>query len=224
MKTKTFLPRAAAVVAVATLASACGGPKLLPLADAQQLKAADGSYGQDIYGVRRAAGEDIPNLQGNQVVQIRTFTVKTNDFGSQVNDQEIPGAECEIVAEDATARIRTPGALTVPIYGYRSPDMTVKCIKEGYADAVAVMTKFNLTQAQKNQAVANAAASGGLIGALVGVAVTSAIAAANDPKNDDYNYPPPRLWLRPGQGSPSLDPVQPASDEPVDEGTKAASE
>lgn len=207
------------LLVAAVLVSACG-PKLLPLSDVQQLQARDGSYGQDIYGFRRAAGEDVPTMRGNQIVPIRTFTVKTNDFGNEVADQEVADAECLVKAEDAEARIRTPGALHVPVYGYRSPDMTVQCIKPGYQDAVNLINKFNLTQQRKNQAVANAAASGGLIGALVGVAVTAAISAANDPKNDDFNYRAPKLFLRPGEGSEALPaPVDPL---PAPEGTETA--
>lgn len=191
------------LVALAVLTTACG-PKPLPLADAQQLRAADGSYGQDIYGVRRAAGEAVPSMRGNQVIQVRTYTVKTNDFGNEVADQEIAGAECLAKAEDSSVIVRTPGALTVPLYGMRSPDMTIKCIKPGFQDAIAVVEKFNLTQARKNQAVANAAASTGLIGLVVGVAVSAAIAVANDPENDEFNYVKPNLWLRPGEGSRSL--------------------
>ena len=190
-------------VACGLLLSACG-PQLMPLSDVQQLKAADGSYGQDIYGFRRAQGENVPNMRGNQVVEIRTFTAKTNDFGNEVADQEIAGAECVVIAEDSQAKIRTPGALHVPLYGYRSPDMTVQCIKPGFQDAVNAIGKYNLTQAQRSQAISNAAASGGIIGALVGVAVNVAVAAANDPTDDDYNYIAPRLLLRPGQGSGSL--------------------
>ena len=208
-------------VAVALLTSACG-PKLLPLADVQQLQARDGSYGQDIYGFRRAAGEDVPVMRGNQVLAIRTFTAKINSFGNEVVDQEVAGAECLVRAEDSQTRIRTPGALHVPLYGFRSPDMTVQCIKPGFQDAVHAVTKFNLTQQKKTRAVRNAARSGGLLGALVGVAISTAIAVANDPEDDDFNYRAASLVLRPGEGSEALpDTPEPA---PAAEQTEAEPE
>jgi hypothetical protein len=176
----------------------------MPLSDVQQLNARDGSYGQDIYGKRRVSGEAVPTMRGNQVVEIRTFTAKTNDFGNEVADQEVAGAECLVKAEDAEARIRTPGALHVPLYGYRSPDMTVQCIKPGFRDAVSTVNKYNLTQAQRAQSINAAGAGAGLIGALVATAVNVAVAAANDPTDDDYNYISPKLLLRPGDGSAAL--------------------
>lgn len=189
--------------AVATLLGACG-PKLLPLADVQQLQSRDGAYGQDIYGVRRAAGEPVPAMRGNQVVHIRTFTSRTNDFGNEVADKEMPGAECVVKAENSEARIRTPGALHVPLYGYRSPDMTVQCVKDGFQDAINTIGTFNLSAQQRQQAVANAGAGAGLIGLAVGLAVGAAIAASTDETQDVFNYASPKLFLRPGQGSGAL--------------------
>lgn len=201
--------------AVATLLGACG-PKLLPLADVQQLASRDGAYGQDIYGVRRAAGEPVPAMRGNQVVDIRTFTVKTNDFGNEVRDQEVAGAECLVKAENSEARIRTPGALHVPLYGYRSPEMTVQCVKDGFQDTINTIGTFNLSARQRQQAVTSAGASAGLIGLAVGLAVGAAIAASADETQDVFNYAAPSLLLRPGQGSDAL----PAPAEPLPQATQ----
>lgn len=214
------MSRICVALAAAATVGACG-PKLLPLADVQQLQARDGSYGQDIYGVRRAAGENVPTMRGNQILEIRTFATETNDFGNEVAGQELPGSECLVKAEDAATRIRTPGALHVPLYGYRSPDMTVQCIRPGFKDSIASVTKFNLTAAQNQQAIANAAATGGIIGALVGVAVGAAVAAANDPTNDEFNYRAPRLLMRPGEGSESLPEDPPAEAEMASDDAEA---
>ena len=171
------------------MAAACA-EKPLPLADVQQLKAADGSYGQDIYGKRRAAGEPVPVMRGNQLLEIRSYTVKEGDFGTEVRDKEIAGAECLVQAEDASATVRTPGAMHIPLYGYRTPAISIACRKDGFANAIVPVRTYNVTQSDR--------AAVGAQGGLIGVLVTAAINAASDETNDVYNYVAPDIRMRPG--------------------------
>lgn len=187
--------------AVATLLGACG-PKPLPLADVKQLQAADGSYGQDIFGKRRAAGEPVPTMRGNQLLEVRTYNVEDGSFGNEVAGTEIAGAECQVRAEDAATNVRTPGAVHVPLYGYRTPAISVVCTREGYANAITPIRTYNRTQAER--------AAAGSQGGLIGVLVTAAINAASDETNDVFNYVQPRILLRPGTPEPLPELLQPA--------------
>lgn len=183
------------ILMLAAVAAACA-PKPLPLVQVVSLEANDGSFGQDIYGKRRAAGDPVPPLRGNQVLNIRTYLAETNDFGNEVRGTEMAGAECEVKTDGGSARVRTPGAVHVPLYGYRTPQLSVQCVQAGFADGIVTVGTFNKTHAE-TMAIA---AQGGIIGVVLGAAVN----AASDITNDDFYYVPPAVLMRPGEGSGTL--------------------
>ncbi len=189
---------ALAVCGLACLVSGCVEPKL-PLADVAVIKAVNGDTdGMDIYALRRANGEDVPALRGNQIVEIRTYLPRTNDFGNEVPGQEVSGALCEAILDNHHAKVRTPGGIHVPIYGYRTAPFSVTCQMDGFNDAIVVANPFNKTIADRRASASAAAAGGGALGVLVAAVVVEGINAASDETNDVFHYNVPPILMRQG--------------------------
>ena len=206
--------RAIGLVLLLAGLSACGTPPL-PLADVAVIKAADGSTdGMDIYAVRRAAGEQVPALRGNQIVEVRTYLPKTNDFGQEVPGQEIAGALCDVILDNHRAQVRTPGGVHVPLYGYQTAAFSVECQLDGFKKAIVVAQPFNQTIAQRRAAAGAAAGSAGLLGALVAVVVVEGINAASDETNDEFRYALPPVLMRQGTGTVQATAAAPAAATP----------
>ena len=193
--------KALLAIACILLLSACGTPPM-PLADVAVIKAADGATdGMDIYAMRRAAGERVPALRGDQIVEVRTYLPKINDFGQEVPGQEIAGALCDVVLDNHRAQVRTPGGVHVPLYGYQTAAFSVECQLDGFRKAIVVAQPFNQTIAQRRAAAGAAAGSAGLLGALVAVVVVEGINAASDETNDEFRYAVPPVLMRQGEGT-----------------------
>ena len=176
---KLALKRALIVLAVG-LVSACAGTPPMPLTDVQYMKAKDPQYGRDIYGARRAAGESVPTVAGNQIVQIRTYSPITDSEGSTKN-VEFGDAQCVVDGDGTQVSVRSPGAVHVALYGFQTPQMTVKCEKEGFDNGIAIIPTFNMTQQENLQIGASA-------GGLIGLAIMAGVNAASDETNDKYMY------------------------------------
>ena len=170
----------------------------LPLTQVVSMEADDGSEGPDVYAGRRAAGQAVPALSGNQVLEIRTYLTEENSFGTEVRGAEMAGAECDVKGDGGSARVKTPGAVHVPLYGYRTPQLSVQCVRNGFQDGIVSVGTFNLTHAQTMQI----ASQGGIVGVLLGAAVN----AASDITNDEFRYVQPSILMRPGEGSGALPP------------------
>ncbi|MEM7190206.1 MAG: hypothetical protein AAF439_11395 [Pseudomonadota bacterium] len=189
-----------AVPAIALLAG-CAEPQL-PLADVAVIKAVDGSTdGMDIYAARRNAGESVPNQRGNQIVEVRTYLPKTDDFGQEVPGQEISGALCEAILDNHRATVRTPGGIHVPLYGYVTAPFSVTCNMDGFQKSVGIFKPFNKTISDRRAATASAGASGGLLGAVIAVVIVEGINAASDETNDEFIYGTAPILMRPGTTS-----------------------
>ena len=212
---RTVLAAAASII----LLSACA-EKRLPLADVTVIKASDGSSdGMDIYAARRKAGEPVPAMRGNQIVEVRSFLPRTNDFGNETTGQELVGARCDVSMGTHSASVMTPGGVHVPLYGKQSPEFSVRCVRNGFQPAVVVFRPYNKTVADRRAAAAASGASGGLLGALLATVVVEGINAASDDSNDVFQYADRPILLRPGRAGEQTAQTEPA---PASESNRTA--
>ncbi len=191
---RTLLAAAASII----LLSACA-EKRLPLADVTVIKASDGSSdGMDIYAARRKAGEPVPAMRGNQIVEVRSFLPRTNDFGNETTGQELVGAKCDVSMGTHSASVMTPGGVHVPLYGKQSPEFSVRCARNGFQPAMVVFRAYNKTVADRRAAAAASGASAGLLGEGPELSTGRTINAASDDSNDVFQYADRPILLRPG--------------------------
>lgn len=184
-------------VSLVAAVSGCTQPGM-PLSDVVVLRAsADPNSSTDIYAERRAAGEQVPAQRGTQIMEVRTYSPRINDFGNEVAGEELAGAVCDVALEEFGATVRTPGAVHVPLYGYRTAPMTLTCRLAGCEDCTVIAEPYNKTIADRRESASTAAAAGGLVGALVGVMIVEAINAASDETNDEFLYEVPPIIMRP---------------------------
>jgi hypothetical protein len=189
-----FALKRALMVLAAGLVSACAVTPPMALTDVQYLEAEDPQYGRDIYGARRTAGESVPMVLGNQAVEIRTVSPVTDSEGSTKN-VEFSDAQCVVVSDGAQVSVRSPGAVHAPLYGFQTPDMTVKCEKEGFDNGTAIIPTFNVTQ-QENLQIGSSAG-------LIGLLIMSGVNAASDETNDEYMYRFSPVVMKPSAAAPS---------------------
>lgn len=211
--------RIAGLLLIAVGLAACAVPKL-PLTDVAVIKAPDGSAdGMDIYSGRRAAGETVPQLRGNQIIEVRTYLPRIDDFGNEVAGQEIAGASCEAILDTHRATVRTPGGVHVPLYGYVTAPMSLECEMPGFGKSIVVAQPYNKTISDRRASTSAAGAGGGLLGVLVATVIVEGINAASDETNDEFVYAVPPILMRKGAAAAT---TETAAQIPVDPATPAA--
>ncbi len=149
------------------------------------IKASNGSNKTDVYASRRRAGENVPELAGDQVVPVRTY-IANSGFGL---GDELSGAKCTVSARDFTASVITPAKVRLPNYRMQSSTISIRCAKNGYQTRTVDHSVYNQTKSSRM----NMGAQAGLLGVLA----VAAINAASDDKTHDYKYPPMNIVLTP---------------------------
>lgn len=128
-----------------------------------------------------------PGLKGYHPMTVRAF------LGRVSQGTEIKGVPCDVIGSGYKAKIVTPAAINVPVYGLRSKAVYVECAYDGETLDKS-LAPINITE---NKAMAN---SGG--GGLIGVIVTSAVVAARKNKeHDEYGYNNVVMTFKKGQSA-----------------------
>lgn len=178
MRFGTWL-RTLAVIACTISVAACA-PNRLPLTAVVEVEQANGQIGGDVYADRRASGEVVPSQRGSQIFEVRTVIEVVNSENKSTSESEIEGADCLLEGDGFSAKVVTPTGVRVPLYGYRTGELTLECSKDGYGPAIAIAETYNKTFAERQ--------SGATSGGLLGVLIVSLINAASDETDDEFEY------------------------------------
>src|SRR5262245_58777370 len=190
-----------AISALALLACSCA-PPLLELGSISEIRPNSGPPGLDVYAARRRAGEKVPELAGDQLLDARSFVTAEGPFGEIAGD-EFAGAKCLVKARDYSAQVTTPARLRVPIYRLESSALSVACEREGYEPRSVVLEVYNKTKADRY-----AATSGN---GLAGLLVVAAINELSDETKHEFAYPYARVIMTPRQAAVAAAPAAPAA-------------
>ncbi len=174
------------LIVLAGLTLAACSKKPMEVDRISAIKSSSGSTNTDVYAKRRKAGENVPELAGDQIVPIRTYVDNKGGFGL---GDEIAGAKCTVNARDFTAEVVTPAKVRLPNYRMQSSAISIRCTKKGYATRTVERSVYNQT---KNDRL-NMGSKAGLLGVLAVVAIN----AASDDKTHDYKYPPMQIVMTP---------------------------
>lgn len=137
-----------------------------------------GAQGLDVYAGRRAAGEPVPPMAGDQVVEVRTYSSGTPDKARE----EMAGATCSLSTGDFVADFTTPAKVRVPNYRDKSSVLAVSCEKAGYQKKLQEVAVYNDTKATNLSAGSGA----GVVGLVVALAVNE----MGDSTSHSFKYPP----------------------------------
>ena len=124
-------------------------------------------------------------VRGYHPMPVRAFV------GSATADKEITGVPCEVTGSGFSARVVTPAAVNVPVYGLRSKAIYVECTYNGQVKDVS-LAAVNITE---NKALANGA-SGGLLGVII---VGAVVAGRKNKDQDEYGYNAANMIFKKGK-------------------------
>ena len=130
-----------------------------------------GAMGLDVYARARAMGQAVPAFQGQETVEIRTFS----------GGKEVTGPICLLDSGVYRARFSTPANVVVPDYGANSPAIFVRCEAQGLFGSTTVNAYNHSSRQRYAPAIGT-----GVLGAIVIGAVS---AASRNEQRDDYKYP-----------------------------------
>ena len=134
--------------------------------------------------VRFASGGN-KGVLGYHPMPVRAFV------GRISQKAELTGVPCEVVGSGFRAKVITPAALNVPVYGLKSRAIYVSCVYDGETVDLS-LRPLNLTE---NKAMQNGA-SAGLLGVVVATAV---VASRKDKQHDEYGYANVSMIFKKGQ-------------------------
>jgi len=170
-----------AVIAVVLLVTGCAKP--LEVSSITRIKPTNGATGVDVYAEQRSRGEKVPEYAGDQLLQVRSYSVDEDGAGRK----EFAGADCTVSASNFTAVLRTPAKLRVPIYRSKSSSLSVKCSHPSHKPKLIDVAVYNKTQSDRLKAGAN--------GGLAGVIVMAAVNGLSDAALDNYYYAPANVVM-----------------------------
>ena len=151
--------------------------KQLPISNISQITPSfEGAEGVDVYAGKRRNGETVPDYRGDQLVEIRSFINQKGKKSSHSKKTEFAGARCSVNASGFDGNVTTPAKIRVPIYGYQSSELALRCVADGYQPTVQSFRAINKTKSDR----LNSAASTGLLGVL---AITAVNAASDETKH-----------------------------------------
>ena len=174
-----MLHRSLVVVLIAAVAG-CATP--LEVGSITEIKPNNGAKGVDVYEPKRLSGVATPEFAGDQLMEVRTYTVK--DGSGEV---EIAGASCTISAADFAAEMRTPAKVRVPLYRQQSSTLAVACEMAGFKKKMITVAAIDITRANRMAGSGN--------GGLVGIVAVSAIDAFSDNSKNIWQYPRAKVVL-----------------------------
>ena len=154
-----------------------------------EIRPNSGGPGLDVYAARRRTGEKVPELAGDQILDVRSFVTADGPFGNEIAGEEFAGARCTVKARDYSAQVTTPARLRVPIYRLELSALSVACERDAFEPRSLVLEVYNKTKAERYAASAN--------GGLAGLVVMTAINELSDETKHEFAYPPVRSHNEP---------------------------
>ncbi|MEO1610143.1 MAG: hypothetical protein AAFR90_12600 [Pseudomonadota bacterium] len=164
--------------------------KPLEVASITSIKPTNGAIGTDVYARQRAAGTLVPEYNGDQLLEVRTY-----EYVQEKGTVEMAGAKCNVSAGSFTASMTTPAKVRVPLYRNQSESLAVKCNKQGYKSKMITLKAFDKTRADRFNNMTSAGSAGGLIGVVASAAIAGAVDAASDNNANVWQYPPAKITL-----------------------------
>lgn len=146
-----------------------------------------GTQHGDVLARQRAEGQDIPALQGQEVVTLRTYEYSREADSLGATRAELEGTACVLESEGYRAEVKTPAQVSVPDYGYASRPIRVNCSAPGFRTSHATLEPFSRTSANRMD---SAQQSG-----LAGVLIVALVDAASDRKTHDFGYRPAEITM-----------------------------
>ena len=157
--------------------------KKLPISETATIsptfKDADGI---DVFAGKRRNGEAVPAYRGDQFIEVRSFQHRPVKNTPHTRKTEFAGARCVLSGTGFEGNVTTPSKIRVPIYGYESSELAVRCVADGYQPVVKTVRAINKT---KSDRFASASGAG-----LIGVFVVAAVNAASDETKHVFLYGP----------------------------------
>ena len=172
---------------VATALVACAKP--LEVGTISEIRPDNGPPGVDVYAARRRAGEKVPDLAGDQLLDVRSYVAEVGPLGGDIRGEEFPGAKCFIKGRDFSAEAITPARVRVPIYRLESSPLSIACRHDDFHAKSVVLSIYNKTKADRYAASSQ--------GGLAGLVVMTAINEMSDETKHEFAYPPARVLMTP---------------------------
>ncbi len=180
--------RAVTAFGVVLLLAGCATPGLPVSRVSTIVPTVKGAEGIDVYAGRRRAGEAVPALAGDQLVEVRTYEQAESGFPNSAG-KEFAGATCTLQTRHYTARVVTPARVRVPLYRGASSTIAVTCEREGYQPRSVVLAVYNKTKADRLDAATNTG--------LLGVLAVATFNELTDDSDDEFRYPHARVIMAP---------------------------
>ena len=172
---------------VATSLAACAKP--LEVGTISEIRSDHGAPGIDVYAARRRAGEKVPDLAGDQLLDVRSYVAEPGPLGGDMRGDEFPGARCVIRGRDFSAEAVTPARVRVPIYRLESSSLSVSCQHPDFGAKSVALDIYNKTKADRYAASSQ--------GGLAGLVVMTAINEMSDETKHEFAYPLARVLMTP---------------------------
>ncbi len=180
----------ALLICLATLALAGCAAKPLTVGSITSIKPTNGATGTDVYAHQRAAGIQVPEYSGDQLLEIRTYEHKEGEGRVEMAD-----ASCTVSAGTFKATMTTPAKVRVPLYKDKSEGLAVQCTKPGFKPNLVSLAAFDKTRADRYNNLTQAGASAGLVGLVASAAVAGVIDASSDNTHNIWYYPAAKINL-----------------------------
>jgi len=148
----------------------------------------EGAEGIDVYAGKRRNGETVPDLRGDQLIEVRSYEFQNSKNSSRKKKVEFVGARCSISGTGFEGNVTTPGKIRVPIYGHASSELAVRCVADGRQPAIQSVRAYNKTKTDR----LNGASSSGVLG----VVLIAAVNAASDETKHVFLYSPLNIEFR----------------------------
>lgn len=178
---RAFIRKLAIFATLSFILSACQTGKPIAMS-VMATPTAAGIKNGDVLAPQRAAGQDVPPLQGQEVVTVRTYEYQRDTDAVSSTLKEIEGVNCVLESDGYRAAVNTPAEVSVPDYGFASRPIRVHCNAPNFKTGIATLQPYSKTSADRMQSAGQ--------GGLAGVLVVALIDAASDPKKHDYGYRP----------------------------------
>ena len=100
--------------------------------------------------------------------------------------QEEVAAQCQLAGRGYTAEFPTPMTVVIPSYGQTSPAINITCTL-GDDTSSTTLSAFNISRAERDEALRRTGSSQGLIGVVMAEAFSAA--TSKDKEGDNWGYP-----------------------------------
>ncbi len=134
---------------------------------------------EESINVTRVSGFQTAGILANQEIVVHTY-LKGDGTREEV------AAQCDLVGRGYTTEFSTPVTVVIPSYGQASPAINITCTL-GEDTSSTTLSAYNISRAERDEALRRTGSSQGLIGVVMAQAVTAA--TSQDREFDIWGYP-----------------------------------